>query len=108
MKQVRFLIGIWMKQTMTNWTENALCKGVKHIDYFSDEIREVKNAKIMCTNCQVASDCLAQAIKNEEIYGVWGGLSQRERRKYHRLYKDVISTDIAKEIVIKYGNKILN
>jgi WhiB family redox-sensing transcriptional regulator len=97
-----------MKQMENSWTENALCKGVHHIQFFSEEIREIKNAKIMCSQCQVASNCLVQAIKNQEIYGVWGGLSQRERRKYHRLYKEAINLDIAKEIVIKHGNKLIS
>lgn len=87
--------------------KQALCKGNKEIEFFSEVIDEIKVAKTICKTCPVASNCLEHAIKNEEIFGVWGGLSQRERRKYHRLYKNNINTEIAKGIVIKYGNKII-
>ena len=108
MKYHLFHIGIWMKQMTYNWMSQALCKGNREIQFFSEVIDEIKIAKSLCKICPVAPDCLEYAVKNGEILGVWGGLSQRERRKYHRLYRKDININIAKDIVIKYGNKILN
>lgn len=105
-----YLIGIWRKQKlMTNehWSEKANCRQIKGIDFFADDINLIQRAKKVCERCLVAAECLKQSIKAEEIYGVWGGLSQRERRKYHRLYDDKMEINQAKEIVIKHGNKIL-
>jgi WhiB family redox-sensing transcriptional regulator len=97
-----------MKQMNRQWMDQALCRGSTAIQFFSEILDEIKDAKNMCKICPVASNCLEHAIRNEEIFGVWGGLSQRERRKYHRLYKEDINTTIAKDIVIKYGNKFVS
>ena len=90
------------------WTEKALCKKIKGIDFFSDDLPAIKKAKTLCSKCEVAAECFRQAIEFEEVYGVWGGLSQRERRKYHKLYKKGIDYGTAKEIVVLYGNKSAN
>ena len=94
---------------MTNehWSERANCRIVKGIDFFAEDINAIQRAKKVCERCPVAAECLNQSIKADEIYGVWGGLSQRERRKYHRLYENHIDISEAKEIVVKHGNKIL-
>jgi WhiB family redox-sensing transcriptional regulator len=97
-----------MKQMSYKWMNESLCKGNREVQFFSEVMDEIKIAKSMCKICPVAPDCLEYAVKNGEILGVWGGLSQRERRKYHRLYRKTINIDMAKDIVIKYGNKIIN
>lgn len=96
-----------MKQQMSDsWKERANCKK-KEVDFFADDIRGIKRAKAFCNQCPVAAECLQNSINFEEIYGVWGGLSQRERSKYHRLYTGGIDIRSAKEIVIQHGNKII-
>ena len=35
----------------------------------------------MCLSCDVRGDCLEYALQNDERFGIWGGLSERERRK---------------------------
>lgn len=87
------------------WAEKANCRKIKGVDFFSDDLSGIRKAKTLCSKCEVAAECLKQSIEFEEIYGVWGGLSQRERRKYHKLYKKGIDYSTAKEIVILYGNK---
>lgn len=94
---------------MTNehWSERAYCRIVKGIDFFSDDLNAIQRAKKVCERCDVAAECLKQSIRADEIYGVWGGLSQRERRKYHRLFENKMEINQAKEIVVKHGNKVL-
>lgn len=90
-----------------HWTERAYCRKITGIDFYSDDIPAIIRAKKVCERCEVAPECLSQSIKADEIYGIWGGLSQRERRKYHRLYGKKLELNQAKEIVIKHGNKIV-
>jgi WhiB family redox-sensing transcriptional regulator len=96
-----------MKQLMSDeWKEKAICKR-KQIDFFADDLHGIKKAKSFCSQCPVAAECLQNSINFSEIYGVWGGLSQRERSKYHRLFVRGIDIQSAKEIVIQHGNKII-
>jgi WhiB family redox-sensing transcriptional regulator len=90
-----------------HWSERAYCRTIKGIDFYADDALAIIRAKKVCEKCQVAPECLSQSIRADEIYGIWGGLSQRERRKYHRLYEKNIEINQAKEIVIKHGNKII-
>lgn len=38
----------------------------------------------MCATCEVREECLEYALANDERFGIWGGLSERERRKLKR------------------------
>ncbi|MDQ6659189.1 MAG: WhiB family transcriptional regulator, partial [Actinomycetota bacterium] len=38
----------------------------------------------ICTGCEVRSECLSYALSNDERFGIWGGLSERERRRLKR------------------------
>ena len=40
-----------------------------------------REAKKVCLTCEVRNDCLESALSNDERFGIWGGLSERERRK---------------------------
>jgi WhiB family redox-sensing transcriptional regulator len=40
-----------------------------------------REAKKVCTTCDVRSECLEYALSNDERFGIWGGLSERERRR---------------------------
>jgi WhiB family redox-sensing transcriptional regulator len=46
-------------------------------------------AKETCYSCPVRLDCLADAMENREEFGVWGGMTERERRKLLREYPDL-------------------
>lgn len=88
------------------WQDLAPCKN-KGAQFFSENIIEIRKAKSLCRKCQFAAECLQLSINQEELFGVWGGLSQRERRKYHRMFSGGIDIKIAKEIVLNHGNDIL-
>ncbi len=49
--------------------------------FFPERGGSTKEAKRICAECPVRTDCLELAIDNDERFGVWGGYSERERRK---------------------------
>jgi len=69
-----------------DWRELASCTGKQEL-FFSDHMSSVvREAKKICADCVVRSQCLAHAMKHDE-YGVWGGLTANERRKAKRAQK---------------------
>lgn len=63
----------------------AACRGHGHDLFFSDEALDVLAAKAICAACPVQAECLQKALDNDE-HGIWGGLTEVERRLYRRLY----------------------
>lgn len=51
--------------------------------------REQRLAKVVCRNCPVVAECLADALDNRTPFGVWGGMTERERRALLRARPDV-------------------
>ena len=50
-----------------------------------------QNAKIVCQKCPVIAECLADALDNRTEFGVWGGMTERERRAMLRRQPNVTS-----------------
>jgi len=68
------------------WTEDALCAQVDIGDiFFPDKGGSATVAKRICEQCSVRRTCLEYSLTNEERFGVWGGLTARERREYQRI-----------------------
>lgn len=65
-----------------NWSL-AACAGVGAGLFYvgSDDTAAVREAKAVCAGCVIRSECLEYALVGMEKYGVWGGLSERERRR---------------------------
>lgn len=63
-----------------DWREYAVCAQTDPEAFFPEKGESTKEAKKICGNCEVRPSCLEYAVRNEERYGVWGGLSERERR----------------------------
>ncbi len=61
-----------------NWSQSAACLG-KSDDLFVKGA-EQNRAKQMCNGCPVRAECLAEALDNRIEWGVWGGMTERERR----------------------------
>ena len=64
-----------------SWKDDALCAQVDPAEFFPDKGNSVFTAKRICTACTVREDCLDYALDNNELHGVWGGMSVRERRR---------------------------
>jgi WhiB family transcriptional regulator, redox-sensing transcriptional regulator len=66
------------------WQQFANCLGVDPDLFFPERGASTKEAKEVCRSCVVRADCLEFAITNGEKFGIWGGLSERERRRIRR------------------------
>lgn len=62
------------------WSEDAACSGVDIDIFFSSDDGEQKQALEMCRACPVQRECLQYAIQQREMYGIWGGMTESERR----------------------------
>ncbi len=69
---------------MPSWTEEANCKGADADLFFPERGASTRKAKAICRACSVQSACLEYAIENSEKFGIWGGMSERERRRIKR------------------------
>jgi WhiB family redox-sensing transcriptional regulator len=78
-----------MGNGIVHWQLKAACRGPQAAVFFpptSPERRDEKrfrerNAKAICEMCSVRSDCLSYALTIREQHGIWGGLSESERRE---------------------------
>ncbi len=70
--------------TDNNWQNSANCLGVDPDLFFPERGASTKEAKAVCRGCMVREDCLEYALSNGEKFGIWGGLSERERRRIRR------------------------
>ncbi|KLR60694.1 Transcription factor WhiB [Actinobacteria bacterium IMCC26207] len=67
-----------------NWQMLSNCLGVDPDLFFPERGASTKDAKAVCQGCVVREDCLEYALTNREKFGIWGGLSERERRRIRR------------------------
>ncbi|GLI26075.1 hypothetical protein ARHIZOSPH14_03170 [Agromyces rhizosphaerae] len=67
-----------------SWQTDALCAQTDPEAFFPEKGGSTRDAKKICTTCEVRSQCLEYALENDERFGIWGGLSERERRKLRR------------------------
>ena len=72
-----------------DWPLLAKCRGMN--DALFPEGKDQKRAKAICGGCPVRPQCLAEALDNHIEWGVWGGMTERERRQLLRLRPDVES-----------------
>lgn len=63
------------------WQERALCAQTDPESFFPEKGGSTREAKKVCLACEVRSECLEYALQNDERFGIWGGLSERERRR---------------------------
>jgi WhiB family redox-sensing transcriptional regulator len=66
------------------WQEDALCAQTDPEAFFPEKGGSTRDAKRICAQCTVRAECLEYALKNDERFGIWGGLSERERRRLRR------------------------
>lgn len=64
-----------------SWVERALCRETDPEAFFPEQGGAAAPAKRVCAVCLVRAECLTYALDNDERFGVWGGLSERERRR---------------------------
>ncbi len=70
---------MWIEE----WTSFAACRDTQPDQLFVRGA-EQNRAKQLCTGCRVRTECLAEALENSIQWGVWGGMTERERRVLQR------------------------
>jgi WhiB family transcriptional regulator, redox-sensing transcriptional regulator len=87
---VRFLrlpadaTGLRWESEVPTWQRSANCLGVDPDLFFPERGGSTREAKEVCRGCVVRQECLQYALDNSEKFGIWGGLSERERRRLRR------------------------
>ena len=79
--------GVWsagLEADAQSWQERALCAETDPEAFFPEKGGSTREAKKICTGCEVKAECLEYALANDERFGIWGGLSERERRRLRR------------------------
>lgn len=72
------------EEEQLSWQADALCAQTDPEAFFPEKGGSTREAKRICEGCEVRSSCLEYALQNDERFGIWGGLSERERRKLRR------------------------
>lgn len=67
-----------------DWRSRGVCAQVGGDTWFPERGGSTTEAKKVCQGCPVKDECLEWAISNDERFGVWGGVSERERRVLKR------------------------
>lgn len=67
-----------------DWREQGVCAQTDPEVFFPEKGGSTKEAKAMCVGCEVKAECLDWAMANNERFGIWGGLSERERRRLRK------------------------
>ena len=66
------------------WQDKALCAQVDPEIFFPEKGGSVRDPKRICGMCDVRAECLDYALTHGEAFGIWGGFSERERRRLKR------------------------
>jgi WhiB family redox-sensing transcriptional regulator len=76
------------------WMFHARCRGIDPAEFFPSDGTGVETAQRVCAACPVTVECLEYALLNRIEHGVWGGASERERRRILRRRRDVAAQQV--------------
>lgn len=82
--------GAGVMRLIVDWASKAACKQADPDSLFVQGAAQ-NRAKAVCMGCPVRTECLADALDNRVEFGVWGGMTERERRALLRRRPDVVS-----------------
>jgi WhiB family transcriptional regulator, redox-sensing transcriptional regulator len=66
------------------WQASALCAQTDPEAFYPEKGDQAKTAKMICAQCPVKSECLEYSLARDERFGIWGGLSERDRREIRK------------------------
>jgi WhiB family redox-sensing transcriptional regulator len=81
-KEAALREAVWL--TESAWRERGACKGLDPQIFYPETDEEADTAKQVCAQCHVQTACLEYALQFREREGVWGGTTERERRRIVR------------------------
>lgn len=67
-----------------DWVEQARCRGLDPEQFFRRGAAQSRGAIRVCGRCEVQDECLRYAVDHDVDFGVWGGLTERQRRAHQR------------------------
>lgn len=67
-----------------DWSDHARCRGTDPDQYFVRGAARARQAAKVCAGCPVKEPCLRYALKHGIDFGIWGGLTERQRRAHQR------------------------
>lgn len=91
-----------------DWQERAECLQADPDLFFPERGSPGDSAKRVCVNCEVRLECLEYALANGERYGIWGGLTERERTRLRRqssqLFASVCDGEDIRDVLGRVAN----
>lgn len=78
----------------TDWMLEGKCRDLPPETFFPSDGVGVEVARRICADCPVKAECLEYALYNRIEHGVWGGASERERRRIARFRRSVASVTV--------------
>lgn len=66
------------------WADGALCSQTDPEAFFPEKGGSTREAKAVCSGCMVQAECLDYALEHHIRHGIWGGMSERDRRRLER------------------------
>ena len=76
--------GIFDEDDGLSWRNRALCSQTDPEVFFPEKGGSTRDAKQVCELCEVREQGLDWAVDHDERFGIWGGMSERERRRYKK------------------------
>jgi len=67
-----------------SWADSGRCAGFDPELFFPERGQDAGPAKALCRECPVRSQCLSWAIDSGQKYGIWGGMTESQRRRLRR------------------------
>lgn len=74
----------WQPPPVDEWKLWAACSDTDPEVFFPGPGESASEAKRICGNCAVPAECLDYALRHDERFGIWGGLSERARASLKR------------------------
>lgn len=76
-----------MTTISTDFMKKAACKDLDTNFFFAEDAKSVRKAEEFCQTCSVKNECLNYAVSLNIIYGVWGGMNAKRRRRLIKMRK---------------------
>ena len=81
------------ENALTSWMGNGLCRDQPPGTFFPSDGVGVDRARKICAECPAKAPCLEYALEHRIDHGVWGGTSERERRRILRSRRIEVSVN---------------
>ena len=89
-----------------SWPDLAACAEVDGEVFFPEKGGSTWDGKRVCRGCPVRADCLTYALEHDERFGIWGGLSEPQRRQFLRQSGGVITPALIAEAIRRQDEKV--